>query len=257
MFSFSTIITHPKVFIFRNWESFGNICIRSQSFLFAQTGEVVWVATFELKLNRDFKQRQNRPMQPIMKLGEIVPVKFFAILFSEISFVTSFEKKYQGSREAYSSHFQRWRSLRPSPCVWVGTLRDLERIDYFFSFQYHAMWISPNPNVKPLKACNTCKTLSLWQTSSAVCISSQSCQGPQSDEMMQRSTSFKWKQVLVWPYLESQTALPWNWGWRPCLRNTLRGQGDIACPNFQSCHNWSVHLVSPVCRSQSRNVKLF
>ena len=120
------------------------------------------------------------------------------------------------------------------------------------------MWISPyNPNVKPLKACKTCKTLSLWQTSSAVCISSQSCQGPQSDEMMQRSTSFKWKQVLVWPVLESQTALPWNWGWRPCLRNTLQGREDIACPNFQSCHNWLVHLVSPACRSQSRNVKPF
>ena len=143
MFSFSTIITHPKVFIFRNWESFGNICIRSQSLLFAEAGEVVGVATFELKLNRDFKQRQNRPMQPIIKVGEVVPVKFFCNLVFRNIFRHIWRKRYQGSREAFPSHFQRWRSLRPSPCVWVGTFRYLERIDYFFSFQYHVMWISP------------------------------------------------------------------------------------------------------------------
>ena len=144
MFSFSTIITHPKVFIFRNWESFGNICIRSQSFLFAEAGEVVWVATFELKLNRDFKAETKSTHAAHHKSRWSSPSEvFFCNLVFRNIFRHIWRKKYQGSREAFPSHFQRWRSLRPSPCVWVGTLRDLERIDYFFSFQYHVMWISP------------------------------------------------------------------------------------------------------------------
>ena len=258
MFCFSMKITHPKVFIFRNWESFGNICIRSQSLLLAKAGEVVWVATFELQLNRDFKQRQNRPMQhhkSRWSIPSVVLQSFFSenlsshlkkkipresrsipVTLSKVAFFEAFPLCLCGHIERFGTH---WLFLQLS-------------ITCDVNFTY-------NPNVKPLKACRTCKKkpyhfdklgqpfVSLLKAVKGPNLMKW-CRGPQVSSE---------NKYFVWSVLESQTALPWNWGWRPCLRNTLRGQGDIACQNFQSCHSWSAHLVSPACRSQSRNVKLF
>ena len=156
MFCFSIKITHPKVFIFRNWESFGNICIRSQSLLLAKAGEVVWVATFELQLNRDFKQRQNRPMQhhkSRWSIPSVVLQSFFSenlsshlkkkipresrsipVTLSKVAFFEAFPLCVCGHIEIFGTH---WLFLQLS-------------ITCDVNFTY-------NPNVKPLKACRTCK----------------------------------------------------------------------------------------------------
>ena len=140
MFCFSMKITHPKVFIFRNWESFGNICIRSQSLLLAKAGEVVWVATFELQLNRDFKQRQNRPMQH-HKSRWSIPSVVLQFFFSE-NLSSHLKKKIPRESRSIPVTLSKVAFFEAFPLC-VGTFRYLERINYFFSFQCHVMWISP------------------------------------------------------------------------------------------------------------------
>ena len=38
---------------------------------------------------------------------------------------------------------------------------------------------------------------------------------------------------------------PWNWGWRPCLRNTCPVQPSIVCSHAQNCHSWLFSLAFP------------